>query len=114
MKGKKETKTKNVKPQGEEGAAHSEGQGKIVTKADLKSFLQSVRDKMVEGLAAPIYALSAINHVMALPDVYDLLDADNKELARDIWLRLKQAGMQVKNPPMLFSAEESNNSGAAV
>jgi hypothetical protein len=78
----------------------------IVTKTDLKNFLLNIRDKMTEQTAAPIYAATAMNQVLNMPEVYELLDKTNKEIARDIWLRLKQAGMQVRNPPMLFSADE--------
>ncbi|MCB0336579.1 MAG: hypothetical protein KDD62_09740 [Bdellovibrionales bacterium] len=78
----------------------------VTNKKDLKSFLLNVQDKMTDGTAAPVYALSAMNRIMTLPNIYDCLDKDNKELARDIWLRIKQAGFQIKNPPLLFSEDE--------
>jgi len=95
-------------------AAESKGSGKTApegmqsfeTAGDLKMFLESIRDKMTDGTAAPVYAASALNHILNHPRIYDLLDKANKELARDIWLRVKQSGLQVKNPPMLFSPEE--------
>ena len=77
----------------------------ISTTQDLHTFLLNVRDKLGDRSAAPVYALSALNHVMNLPNVYDLLDKDNKEIARDIWLRLKQSGFQLKNPPLLFGGD---------
>ncbi|MDC0357635.1 hypothetical protein OAO01_02385 [Oligoflexia bacterium] len=80
--------------------------GAVATKADLKGFLLNIRDRMTEEIAAPIYASSAMNHILTLPNIYDVLDEENKEIARDIWLRLKQAGIQIKTPPMLFGAEE--------
>ncbi len=72
--------------------------------ADLKSFLLSVRDDMSEGAVAPIYAMSTINHVMNLDNVYALLTAENKEIARDIWLRLESAGIAIKAPSLLFES----------
>lgn len=104
-KGKKESKT----PVAPDGDKAPEGTQVITTAADLKAFLQSVRDKMTEEVAAPIYAMSAMNRVLNMSNIYDLLDNDNKEIARDIWLRLKQAGMQLHTPPLLFSAEEDPN-----
>lgn len=101
MNDKKSPKAKATKEVGESPASST-----IVTKTDLKNFLLNIRDKMTEQVAAPIYAASAMNQVLNMPEVYDLLDKTNKEIARDIWLRLKQAGMQVRNPPMLFSADE--------
>ncbi len=74
----------------------------VRTPEQLKEFLLNIRDRMADRSAAPIYALSALNHVMNQPNIYDLLNKDNKELARDIWLHLRQAGFQLKNPPLLF------------
>jgi hypothetical protein len=109
MKAKKESKGKNGKPMGGDG----ERFGEISTKAELKTFLLNVRDKMAEGSAAAIYSLSAMNFALNLPDIHGMLDNENKELARDIWLRLKQAGVQLRNPPMLFTAEEEDLTAAS-
>lgn len=76
--------------------------GKISTPSDLKNFLQTVLDRMKEETAPAIYVSSAMNYVLNLPEVYSLLTNENRELARDIWLRLKQAGVQLRNPPLLF------------
>lgn len=78
----------------------------VNSRKDLKSFLLNIQDKLTDGTAAPVYALSAMNRLMTLPNIYDCLDKENKELARDVWLRIKQAGFQVKNPPLLFSEDE--------
>ena len=102
MKAKKDDKSCNEQ-KGDKGV---EGAVVIATSADLKVFLQNIRDKMTEEVAAPIYAMSAMNRVLNLPRIYELLDNDNKEIARDIWLRLKQCGLQIRIPPLLFGAEE--------
>lgn len=108
MKAKKEVKTKNGKGMAGDG----ERFGEVSTKADLKTFLLNVRDKMAEGVAPGINSLSAMNFIMNLPEIHTLLDNENKELARDIWLRLKQAGFQLRNPPMLFTADEEELTAA--
>ena len=79
---------------------------KISTESELKEFLLNVRDKLTDGSAAPVYVFTALNYVMNLENIYSLLTKENKELARDIWLRLKQAGIQLKTPPLLFGSEE--------
>ena len=81
----------------------------IQNSAELKDFLLGLRDKMEDRTAAPIIVLAAMNHVMNLANVNSLLDPECKELARDIWLRLKQAGIHVKNPPLLFEPDEKGN-----
>ena len=112
MKNKKEAKGKNAKQAADsQNAAQMENIGAIASKADLEAFLLNVRDKMDEEAAPPIYALSAMNYVMSLPEVYAWFDNETKEIARDIWLRLKQAGFQLRNPPMLFGESEDISPG---
>lgn len=103
MKPKKETKAKSTDLK--EMSDTPEVVGPIASKAELKTFLLSIRDRMEDESAAPIYALSAMNHVMNHPDIYELLEPESKEIARDIWLRIKQSGMQVKKPALLFGDE---------
>ncbi|MCB0332212.1 MAG: hypothetical protein KDD55_01865 [Bdellovibrionales bacterium] len=83
----------------------------ISTAKDLKEYLFTIRDRMTEGVAAPINALSAMNYILNVPEITSLLNKENKELARDIWLRIKQSGVQLKNPPLLFSADEEAVAG---
>ncbi|NMC63482.1 MAG: hypothetical protein GYA55_09995 [SAR324 cluster bacterium] len=78
---------------------------KINSKEDLKHFLSMIVEKMDMEQAAPVYILTLMNHIMTQPNIYELLDEDNKEMARAIWLRMKQQGMQLRNPPMLFGEE---------
>ena len=97
-------KTKEKKSKEDKDVALVSG---VANKEELKAFLLNVRDKLSDKSSAPIYALTGMNYVLNLPNVYDILSDENKELARDIWLRLKQAGVQVKAPPMLFKGDEA-------
>lgn len=101
MKNKKETKMKSPK-----AATESAVVGDILNEADLKVSLLNIRDKMAEQVAASVYAVSAINQILTTPELYKLLNEENKELSRDIWLRIKQSGFQLANPPMLFGNEK--------
>ena len=104
MKTKKDPTKKQDKGEMTDGETF----GQILSKADLKSFLMNVRDRMGEAIAAPIYVLSAMNFVLNQPGIYEWLDNENKEIARDIWLRLKQSGLQLRNPPLLFGSDEED------
>lgn len=110
MKSKKDNQNNSEKAE----AAAAEPAQALSTKEDLKVFLLNVRDKMMDEQAAAVYAMSALNYVLTVDNVYGLLDNENKELARDIWLRLKQSGLQLKNPPLLFGEEggSTNDTGA--
>jgi hypothetical protein len=83
--------------------------GEISTPDDLKTFLRTVLDKMSDDQSAPVYSLSLMNHLMNRPDMYRLFDKESKELARDLWLRLKASGVQIRNPPFLFTPESSGS-----
>ncbi len=100
---KKETKSMKATKSDEK---QTNGSPVISNKIELKEFLTGLRDKLGTHAVAPIYALTAMQYVFNLPGIYDLFDKANKELAQEIWLTLKQAGMQLKNPPMLFGKEE--------
>ena len=107
MKSKKDSKSKSTKQAREASqAAPSTSLGTISSKADLEAFLLNVRDKMDDESASAVYALTAMNYVMSLPEVYSWFNNETKEIARDIWLRLKLAGLQIRNPPMLFGEAE--------
>ena len=108
-KDKKETNSKDKNS----NTAEPEDFGTITTKKELKSFLLNIRDKIEDESAAPVYCVTAMNYVLNIPKIYELLDKENKEIARDIWLRLKSVGIQLKNPPLLFSPEEDSNTAPA-
>lgn len=95
MKEKKESAKKD-------SAAQSRGPEEIASKSDLRQFLTVLRARMESREVAPVYACNVMQHIFNLPDISALLDQENQELARAVWLKLKQAGVQLGNPPMLF------------
>ncbi|MEZ4752879.1 MAG: hypothetical protein R3A13_01005 [Bdellovibrionota bacterium] len=98
------TKTKKRKKSSDAEACNKE----LSSAKELKKFLLNIRDKMTDGSAPAINALSAMNYLLCQSEIYTVLNEENKEIARDIWLRLRQAGLQVKNPPLLFTPDEEN------
>jgi hypothetical protein len=81
--------------------------GAITNASELKTFLTAVLDKLKEDPTSCMYATSALKYALGLQDIYKLLDNENRELARDTWLRIKSTGLQVKNPPLLFPEESA-------
>jgi hypothetical protein len=102
-------KTKSTKSRESEIEAEVEAPPSIETKAELKSFLTSVRDQLMAGSAPAIFAMSAMNHVLQLPVIYDLMDTANKEILQEIWVKLSQGGLQIRKPPALFSDGEAKS-----
>lgn len=102
MKGKKDAKQKDV-----EGAEIEEKDvPTIETKADLKQYVVSVRDRLLKGETPPIFAMVAMKQVLTLPGVYDLMDGNVKEILQEIWVKLSQYGFQLRKPPLLFTEVE--------
>ena len=104
MNKKREQKSKAVTTKGPAEAADTSPV--ISSKAELKTFLTLVKERLDDETAAPIYVVTAMNYALNTADVYQYLDQENKELARDIWLRIVQSGLHVRVPGLLFSAEE--------
>lgn len=110
------TNAKKKKIKGEEVRAAAEptseesGSGiePITNRADLKKFLTHVQDKMMNDAAPPLYVMSALNYVLNHPNVYELMDQECREIARELWLRLKKSGLQLRNPPLLFPEDGKN------
>lgn len=75
----------------------------IKTKKDLETYLKDIRESLKSKTGSSVYALSAVKYALNLENIYEILDQNNKELAREIWMDIKKDGMQVENPPLLFS-----------
>ena len=97
-KAKKDSKSKDVA----ETTGNSQDLPKISNKTELRAFIANVRDRLITQSAPPIHAMAALNHIMSLPDIYDLMDTTMKESLQEIWVKLSQAGMHIRKPPLLF------------
>jgi len=103
MKAKKETKAKDQ----DNNSKDLKDLAQITTKADLKAFIADVHEKMIKEQAAPIFAMSAMQQIMSLEKIYDLLDSQSKEILQEIWVKLSQAGFHIRRPPLLFGESEA-------
>lgn len=100
---KKETKSKETEEVMKDGSELST----ISNKAELKVFITDVRDRLLKDQAAPIFAMAAMQQVMNLDTIYDLLDNQNKEILQEIWVKLSQSGFNLRKPPLLFGDAEA-------
>jgi hypothetical protein len=100
---KKETKIKEI----DECVKDPKEVVQITTKADLKAFITEVHDKVLKEQAPPVFAMAAMQQVMSLENVYDLLDSQSKEILQEIWVKLSQSGFHLRKPPLLFGESEA-------
>ncbi len=100
MKGKKD-KGKEM-----DEVKDTKGPEDIASRAELKAFLTGIRDRVGKDVP-PVYAMSALNHVLCKQEIYDLMDAACRELLQEIWVQLSQNGFQIHRPPILFGDGEA-------
>lgn len=79
----------------------------ITSAEDLKRFLTVIRDKMADDSSAPIYSAAVMNYLFNSPSTFSFFTSEVKEVAQEVWIKLKAKGLQVRNPPLLFGDEES-------
>jgi hypothetical protein len=103
---KKETKIKEVDNTISGGP---QDVAQIVSKDDLRAFITDVRDRLLKDQAAPIFAMAAMQQVMSLDAIYDLMDKENKEILQEIWVKLSQSGLHLRKPPLLFGDGEAQS-----
>jgi hypothetical protein len=104
MKKKKDAKAEETTSAPTVGSASV---NQISTRADLLAFISDVRDKLLKEEAAPIFAMTAMQQVMSLDAIYDLLDKETKEILQEIWVKLAQSGFHLRKPPLLFGDGEA-------
>ena len=85
-----------------EGAAAEAACEKISSKNELKTYLAEIKEKLAAKKAAPVYVASSMQYIFTLPNIDEVMDKANLETCRGIWMKLKEAGMQLHNPPILF------------
>ena len=102
MKTKKESKTKEQEhnPKELKDVSH------ITTKTELKAFIAEVHEKVLKEQAPPIFGMVAMQQIMSLEKIYDLLDSQSKESLQEIWVKLSQSGFHLRKPPLLFGESE--------
>ena len=103
-KKKKDMESEDTTVAGGGAAIHT---NQISTRADLLAFVSDVRDKLLKDEAAPIFAMVAMQQVMTLDAIYDLLDKEIKEILQEIWVKLSQQGFHLRRPPLLFGEGEA-------
>ena len=96
MKKKKTNKTQQLE-------STMESIAQIASPEELCIFISEVRDKLLKDEAAPIFAITAMQQVMSLDSIYELLDTHNKEILQEIWVKLSQSGFNLRKPPLLFT-----------
>ncbi len=80
-----------------------------ITRADVRAFLAEIAAQVATGKAPTLHTMLALNGMFRLPNAKEIFDEELKKEAHDLWMKVKSAGLQVLDPPLLFG-EPSNAS----
>ena len=100
---KKETKIKET----DDSVKEVKEVVQITTRAELKAFITEVHEKVLKDQSPPVFAMAAMQQVMTLEDIEELLDSQSKEILQEIWVKLSQSGFHLRKPPLLFGESEA-------
>lgn len=76
---------------------------KQMTKKELTSFLAEIEKQVVASDKNYLPSMLALNEVLRQPNAAKLLDKALKDQARDLWVKIKSTGLELTDPPILFS-----------
>lgn len=77
-----------------------------VKKEDIQAYLDDIEEKLLESGNAYLHSLIALDEILRHPKSAQLLDSDMKTQLRDLWSKIKESGIQLDNPPLLYGLPE--------
>lgn len=72
-------------------------------KLELKDFISEIEKALLSKEQSTLYCMLALNNVLRQPDLEDIIDAETKAVLKDLWLKIKGSGLNLSDPPILFS-----------
>jgi len=75
------------------------------SRAEVDSFLDEITQRITESDDYFMHSMLAINQILRQPKARDWLDDDLKTRIRDLWLKIKSTGLELKDPPILFDRD---------
>lgn len=77
-----------------------------VSRQALAEYIADISAKCLTPNESLIHCTIAINQILTNAESSALLDEDLKSQLKDVWLKLKNMGIQLEDPPMLFGLPE--------
>ncbi|MBL7661701.1 hypothetical protein JNK13_03005 [bacterium] len=73
-----------------------------MTKDEIKTYLTEIETQLTGNQLPSIHALLALDGVFRLPNAHEMLDEEVKTHAKNVWNKVKAAGLHLEDPPILF------------
>ena len=80
---------------------------KIYTKKEVQTFIAEISQRVLEPNTSHLHSVLAINHLLRQSNMPELLDGDLRDQLKDLWIKLKSTGVQLNDPPLLFTPTPS-------
>ena len=84
---------------------------KSYTREEVRETLDEIAKRMAESRTASMHAMLTLTHLLRLSNAAALFDEALTKQAKDLWLKVKAAGVQLSDPPLLFGAPEPLSDG---
>ena len=84
--------------------------GTSVSRQALADFIADISSKSISPNESLLHCAVAINQILTNADTSLLLDEDLKNQLKDVWLKLKNTGVDLVDPPGLFGLPEGFDS----
>ena len=79
---------------------------KTYSKEEIEAYVSELEKNISESNNLVMHSLLAVNHILRLPNAPELLTDDLKERVKELWAKVKVAGLQLNEPPLLFGVPE--------
>ncbi len=79
---------------------------KSISRQALADFIADISSKSISPNESLLHCAVAMNQILTNSDTAELLDEDLKKQLKDVWLKLKNTGIDLIDPPSLFGLPE--------
>ena len=79
---------------------------KTYTREDVATLVGEIEKEMAQGQNVLMHSMLLLNELFRQPNCALLLDDDLQRRIKDIWQKVKLAGLKVNDPPLLFGQPE--------
>ncbi len=90
---------------------------KTFNKQEVKAFLADISEQVELSQGNYLHSVLALNELIRQPNAEKVFDDGLKRQARDIWVKIKAAGAELNDPPLLFGyqapVDKSSSSSSA-
>lgn len=83
--------------------AEENNKKKQMTKKEITSFLSEIEQQVIASDKNYLHSMLALNEILRQPNTGKLLDKALKDQAKDLWAKIKSTGIELEDPPILFS-----------